>query len=325
MDRRTVLVLGAALAALAFTASAQAQQWPSAPVRIVVPYGAGGGTTDPLARMLAEELSKQFGASFLVENKPGANGNIGAVYVKGAPPDGHVLLFTGAGTLATNPALYKNIGFHPQKDFEPVVVVGNVPNILVVNPSVPANNVKEFVEHLRKEPGKLSFASTGNGSSMHIAGELFRQTTQTSMIHVPYNGAGPATTDLLSGNVQAMFQLVPGIAEHVKAKKVKALAVMAPRRTSTLPEVPTMAEAGFADLESSTWLCFVAPKGTPKVVVERLNEAVNKLLAQPDFRDRIVKMGVEPMGGTPAEFARFMDTEIKKWGEVVRRSGAVVD
>ncbi|MBE7418468.1 MAG: tripartite tricarboxylate transporter substrate binding protein [Ideonella sp.] len=325
MHRRTLMVLGAAFSATAFAPLAAAQQWPSVPVRIVVPYGAGGGTTDPLARMLAEELSKQLGATFLVENKPGANGNIGAVHVKGATPDGHVLLFTGAGTLATNPALYKNIGFHPQRDFEPVVVVGNVPNILVVNPAVPANSVKEFVEHLRRSPGKLSVGSTGIGSSMHIASELFRQTTQTSMVHVPYNGAGPATTDLLSGNVQAMFQLVPGIAEHVKSKKVKALAVMASKRSPTLPDVPTMAEAGFPDLESSTWLAFVAPKGTPKAVVDRLNEAVNKLLAQPEFRERVVRMGVEPMGGTSVEFTRFLDTEIKKWGEVVRRSGAVVD
>lgn len=325
MYRRTLLALGAALVASPFGASAQTPPWPNSPVHIVVPFAAGGGTTDPLARILAEELTKQLGASFVVENKPGANGNIGAVFVKRAPPDGNTLLFTGAGTLATNPTLYKTIGFHPQKDFESIVVVGNVPNILVVNPSIPVNNVKEFVEYARKSPGKLSFGSTGNGSSMHTAGELFRQSTQTSMTHVPYTGAGSATTDLISGNIQVMFQLIPGIAEHVKAKKVKALAVMAPQRSPSLPDVPTMAEAGFPDLESYTWLCFVAPKGTPKAVVDRLNAAVNKLLVQPAFRERLVQMGVQPMGGTPAEFAGFMDTEIKKWGDVVRRSGVVID
>ena len=325
MYRRALLGLGVALTAIAITGPTQAQQWPSKPVHIVVPFGAGGGTTDPLARLMAEELGKQLDGTFIVENKPGANGNIGALYVKNAPPDGYVVLFTGAGTLATNPALYKNLAFHPQKDFEPIAVVGNVPNILVVNPSVPANNVKEFVEYLRKSPGKMNFGSTGNGSSMHTAGELFRQETQTQMTHVPYNGAGPATTDLLTGNVQVMFHLVPGIAEHVKVNKVKALAVMAPKRSPSLPDVPTMAEAGFPNLESYTWLCFMAPKGTPKAVIDRFNEAVNKVLAQPAFRERLIKMGVEPMGGSSAEFARFLDSEIKKWGDVVRRSGAVAE
>lgn len=321
MDRRTLFALGA----FALPAWAQTRPWPGAAVHIVVPFAAGGGTTDPLARILAEELGRQSGGSFVVENRPGANGNIGAVLVKRAAPDGHTLLFTGAGTLATNPALYKAPGFDPRKDFEPVVVVGNVPNILVVHPSVPANTVREFVEYLHQRPGKLSFGSSGNGSSMHTAGELFRQRTQTAMTHVPYNGGGVATTDLLSGNIQVMFQLVPGIAEYVNAHRVKALAVMAPQRSARLPEVPTMAEAGFPDLESYTWLCFVAPKGTPRELVARLNEAVNQLLAQPQFRARLVQMGVEPMGGTPEQFADFMDAEIKKWGEVVRRSGAVVD
>ncbi len=264
------------------------------------------------------------GGSFVVENKPGANGNIGAAYVKGAPPDGHVVLFTGAGTMATNLALYKSLPFHPQKDFEPVIVVGNVPNILVVHPSIPANNVKEFVEYVRKNPG-ANFGTTGNGSSMHTAAELFRQSTQTTMTHVPFTGAGPATTALLAGEVPIMFQLVPGIAAHVKANKVKALAVMAPKRSAALPDVPTMAEAGFPSLVSTTWLCFAAPKGTPKVVVDSLNGAVNKILAQPAFRERLAGMGVEPMGGTPAEFATFLDAEIKKWGEVVRGAGVVIE
>lgn len=264
------------------------------------------------------------GGSFVVENKPGANGNIGAAYVKGAPPDGHVVLFTGAGTMATNLALYKSLPFHPQKDFEPVIVVGNVPNILVVHPSIPANNVKEFVEYVRKNPG-ANFGTTGNGSSMHTAAELFRQSTQTTMTHVPFTGAGPATTSLLSGEVPIMFQLVPGIAAHIKANKVKALAVMAPKRSVALPGVPTMAEAGFPTLVSTTWLCFVAPKGTPKAVVDTLNGAVNKILALPAFRERLAGMGVEPMGGTPAEFATFLDAEIKKWGEVVRGAGVVIE
>ena len=174
-------------------------------------------------------------------------------------------------------------------------------------------------------PAGADFATTGNGSSMHTAAELFSQATQTSMTHVPFNGAGPATTSLLSGEVPVMFHLVPGIATQVKAGKVKALAVMAPKRSPALPDVPTMAEAGFPNIESYTWLCFVAPKGTPKAVVDSLNGAVNKILAQPALRERLAGMGVEPMGGTPAEFATFRDSEIKKWGEVVRRAGVTID
>ena len=324
MKRRTLMQSGVTLAGALLAGPVIAQQWPSKTVTIVVPFGAGGGTTDPLARILAEELGKMFSASFVVDNKPGANGNIGAAYVKNAAPDGYVVLFTGAGTMATNLALYKTLPFHPQKDFEPVIVVGNVPNILVVNPSLPVNNVKEFVEYLKKNPG-ANFGTTGNGSSMHTAAELFRQSTQTTMTHVPFNGAGPATTALLSGEVPVMFQLVPGITGQVKANKVKALAVMAPKRSVALPDVPTMAEAGFPNIESTTWLCFVAPKGTPKAVVDSLNSAVNKILAQPAFRERLAGMGVEPMGGTPAQFASFLDAEIKKWGEVVRGAGVVIE
>nr|WP_232533230.1 MULTISPECIES: tripartite tricarboxylate transporter substrate binding protein [Ramlibacter] len=325
MDRRSLLGLASAFALSPGLARAQAGPWPSGPVQIVVPFGAGGGTTDPLARIVAEELGKQMGASFVVTNKPGANGNLGAVFVKRSAPDGQTLLFTGAGTLATNPAMYKDPGFNTKADFEPVAVVGSVANILVVNPSIPATTVKEFVEYLKKSPDKVSFGSTGNGSSMHTAGELFRQRTSTSMVHVPYNAAGPATTDLLSGNIQAMFQLVPGISGFVKEKKVTALAVMSPRRQPTLPDVPTMTEAGFPGLESYTWLCLMAPKRTPSAVIERLNDGVNKLLAQPAFRERLVAMGVEPMGGTPAEFSAFLDSEIKKWGDVVRTANITVN
>ena len=325
MTRRALLAFAAALALSPLVSHAQTPPWPNGPVRLVVPFGAGGGTTDPLARIVAEELSKQLGATFVVENKPGANGNLGAVFVKQSAPNGQTLLFTGAGTLATNPAMYKNPGFSTRADFEPVVVVGNVSNILVVNPSIPAQDVKEFVEYLKKAPDKVSFGSTGNGSSMHTAGELFRQKTSTTMVHVPYNAAGPATTDLISGNIQAMFQLIPGISAFVANKKVKALAVMSPRRSPILPDVPTMAEAGYPGLESYTWLCIVAPKGTPKAVVDRLNEGVNKLLAQPAFRERLIAMGVEPMGGTAAEFSVFLDAEIKKWGEVVKNANIAVE
>ncbi len=196
MQRRTFLEGSIALASAAIAFPVHAQQWPSKTVQIVVPFGAGGGTTDPLARILADELARQLGGTFIVENKPGANGSIGAAYVKNSPPDGHVLLFTGAGTMATNPALYKNLPYDPQKDFEPVVVVGHVANVLVINPSIPVNNVSEFVEYLRKSPGKVNFGSTGNGSSMHTAGELFRRPASDS-------GAGGASPSGASRSLRA--------------------------------------------------------------------------------------------------------------------------
>lgn len=326
MHRRTALIGLAGLAAGTPPGTwAQGLVWPGATVRVIVPYAAGGGTTDPLARVFAEELGKELGASFIVENKPGANGNIGAVLVKRAPADGSVFLFTGTGTLATNLALYKDPGFDTLKDFEPVAVVGNVPNVLVVNPSLKVNSVKEFVAHAQKNPGAVSYASTGSGSSMHMAGELFDQCTHVKMLHVPYNGAGGATTDLLAGTVQAMFQLVPGIAQQVKAGKVRALAVMSSRRSASLPDVPTMAEAGYPGLESSTWLAFVAPKGTPPAITARMNVAVNTLLGREAFRARLIEMGVEPMGGTQKDFATFMSAEIRKWGDVVRKAGIAVE
>ncbi|SFM21401.1 tripartite tricarboxylate transporter substrate binding protein [Variovorax sp. OV329] len=328
MQRRTALIGLAGIAAGATTTTttwAQGLVWPGATVRIVVPYGAGGGTTDPLARVFAEELGKELGTSFIVENKPGANGNIGAVLVKRAPADGSVFLFTGTGTLATNMALYKDPGFDTLKDFDPVVLVGNVPNVLVVNPSLKVNSVKEFVAYAQKNPGALTYASTGNGSSMHTAGELFSQSTHVKMLHVPYNGAGPATTDLLAGTVQAMFQLVPGIVQQVKAGKVRALAVMAARRSASLPDVPTMAEAGYPGLESSTGLGFVAPRGTSPAIAARMNAAVNTLLQRPAFRARVAEMGVEPMGGSQKEFAAFLGVEIKKWGDVVRNAGMAIE
>ncbi|WP_038108327.1 tripartite tricarboxylate transporter substrate binding protein [Variovorax paradoxus] len=325
MKRRSLISLAAAVAATPILGSAQPKSWPNGPVRIVVPFAPGGGSTPPLAHMLADELTKVFGSNFLVEYKPGANGNIGAVYVKKSPPDGSAFLFTGAGTMATNPALYKNPGFDPKADFEPVILYATMPNVLVVNQTIPATTVKEFADYLRSTKEHLAYGSSGNGSSMHTAGALFLQATGTSMTHVPYNSAGAATTDLIGNNIQVMFQLVPGIAQFVKAKQVKALAVMAAQRSPMLPDVPTMAEAGFPALESNTWLCLVAPRGTPREIVQRMNEAVNKVLAQPSVRERIAQLGAQPLGGTPAEFASYLDSEMKKWGAVVRKTGLSVE
>jgi tripartite-type tricarboxylate transporter receptor subunit TctC len=317
------LALALAVAALA-TAPARAQEWPSKPVHVIVPAPAGLGTADPISRALAGELEKTFGQRFLVDNKPGANGNVGAAAAAKSPPDGYTFLFSWAGTLATNISLYKSMPFHPQRDFDPVVLIGAVPNILVVNNDLPVKTLEEFTAYVKTNPGKLNFGSTGSGSSMHLAGELYKKTTGTQMTHVPYNAPAQATGDLISGNIQVMFQLVTGIASQVKAGRVRAIAVMAKDRSPVLPEVPTFTELGMP-LESETWFALLAPKGAPPAAIARLNAAVNKALADPAVRGKLQGMGLTPMGGTPERLAAHLESEIAKWAEVVKFSGARID
>ena len=310
---------------LALPTAAAEPAWPSKPVRIIVPAPAGGGTADPLSRVLAEGLEKELGQRILIDNKPGANGNIGAAAAAQSAPDGYTLLFSWAGTLATNVSLYRTMQWHPQKDLDPIVLYGTVPNILVVSPSMPISTLSEFTQYAKANPGKINFASTGNGSSMHLSGELYRKMTETNLVHVPYNSPAIATTDLMSGNVQSMFQLITGIAGQVKGGKVKPIAVLSNKRSSVLPDVPTTAEAGIPGLESGTWFGLLAPKGTPRPIIDRMNAEVNKLLAQPAFRQKVQEMGMDPLGGTPEQFAKFLDEEIKRWAEVVKISGAKLD
>jgi tripartite-type tricarboxylate transporter receptor subunit TctC len=305
-------------------AAADVQGYPNKPVRLIVPFPPGG-TIDPIARMLSDALGKRYGQNLVVDNRGGANGNVGMSAAARAEPDGYTLVIASSGALATNISLYKKLPFDPRKDFEPIVLYGNVPNILVVHPSVPAATLKEFTDYAAKNPGKLNFGSTGNGSSMHLAGELFKTMSKTQMTHVPYNSPAQATQDLLAGNTQLMFQLMTGIWQHVNAGRVRAIAVLSPRRSSTLPNVPTSAEAGMAGLESSAWFGILAPHGTPPAIVAKLNRDINALLADPAFSKRIVDVGVEPMGGTQQDFRNYLDAEIGKWAEVVRVSGAKID
>jgi len=322
-------LLSALLAAVAattasFAADSRHKDYPNKPVRLVVP-APPGGTIDPISRILGEALGRELGQNVIIDNRPGANFNVGMALVSKADPDGYTLVVASSGALAANMSLYQTLPYHPVKDFDPVVLYGDVPNILVVNPSVPVKTLKEFTDYAKNNPNKLNFGSTGNGSSMHLAGELYKSMTGTQMTHVPYVSPGVATQDLLAGRTQVMFQLMTGIAQFVKTDKVRAIAVLSPKRSSTLPDVPTTAEAGIPGLESSAWFGILTPKGAPKPVILKLNKEINKLLNEPAFRKRIVDIGVEPLGGTPEQFAKYLDAEIRKWAKVVQVSGAKID
>jgi tripartite-type tricarboxylate transporter receptor subunit TctC len=298
--------------------------YPNKPIRLVVP-SPPGGTIDPITRILGEALGKLYGENVIIDNRPGANFNVGMALVAKADPDGYTLVMASSGALATNIHLYSKLPFHPVKDFEPIVLYGNVPNILVVHPSVPVKTLKEFTDYAKSNPNKLNFGSTGNGSSMHLAGELYKSLTGAQMTHVPYVSPAVATQDLLAGRTQLMFQLMTGIVQFVKTDKVRAIAVAAPKRSTALPDVPTAAEAGLKGLESSAWFGVLTPRGTPKPIIAKLNKDINGLLNDPAFRKRLIDIGVEPMGGTPEEFAQYLQAELKKWGDVVKVSGAKID
>jgi tripartite-type tricarboxylate transporter receptor subunit TctC len=324
----TALTL-APLAALPLAAAAQA--WPSKPVRIVVPFPPAG-TTDILARALAPELQRAFGQPFVVENKPGAGGNIGAAEVAKAVPDGHTLLMGTVGTHAINPALYAKMPYDHVRDFAPVTLVAGVPNVLVLNPGLAQRqgiaSVADLARVARANPDKFTFASSGNGTSIHLSGELFKALTGTQMVHSPYKGSGPALLDLMGGNVDLMFDNLPSAMPHIKSGKLLALAVTSATRSSALPDLPTVAEAGgpaLASFEASSWFGLLAPAGTPMDVVSRIQQETAKALATPAMRERLQSQGAIPSGNTPAEFARLIEAETRKWAPVVKASGAKVD
>ncbi len=315
-------VLAAAMAGL--TGAVHAQHYPTRPIRLVVP-APPGGTIDPISRMMAEAMGKRYGQNVVVDNRPGANFNVGMAVVAKSEPDAYTLVVASSGALATNIHLYSKLPYHPVRDFEPIVLYGNVPNILVVHPSLPVKTLREFTDHAKANPGKLNFGSTGNGSSMHLAGELYKSLTGTQMTHVPYVSPAVATQDLLAGRTQLMFQLMTGIAQFVKADRVRAIAVASPKRSPALPDVPTAAEAGLNGLESSAWFGILAPKGTPRPLIAKLNKDLNAIIAEPAFHKRLVDIGVEPMGGSTGDFAQYLAVELEKWGKVVRASGAKLD
>jgi tripartite-type tricarboxylate transporter receptor subunit TctC len=324
-DTLSLLATGLAAGTLAPAARAQAPAWPDRPVRMIVPAPGGAGTADTVARIVAQEMEKRLPQRVVVDNRAGANGNIGAVAAARSAPDGYTLLWSWAGTLATNMALYRDPGFDPVRDFEPIVLVGNVPNILVVNRQMGVTTMAQFTDFARRNPGAINFGSTGNGSSMHLAGELYRQMTRTEMVHVPYQGPAPATTDLLSGRIQAMFNLITGAAPQVRAGQVVPIAVLSDRRAPQLPDVPTTAEVGMPGLTFGTWFGILAPKGTPAPVIETVNRVVNEVIADPEGKQRLEGAGLELYGGPPARLAAHLAEEIRRHAEIVRISGARLD
>lgn len=323
VSKHFALALGLTLAVVGL--SAHAQSWPSArPVKIILP-AAPGGSSDPLARLMAEELGRTLGGNFIVENKPGANGNVGASFVAKADPDGYTILFSWTGTLISAVTLYKAKPFHPINDFESIALIGSIPNVITVDARLPIKSLNDLTEYAKKNPDKINFGSTGSGSSWHLAAELYKKVTGVKMVHVPYTSPAAVNKDLIGGDLQAVFPGTMAVSALVKDGRLRALAIMSDKRTSVMPDVPTTKELGLPQLESTTWFAFLAPKGTTQEIVNKMNQAVNTILAKPDIRQKLSNLGYSPMGGTPQQLKDYMGTEIKKWGEIVEFSGAKVD
>jgi tripartite-type tricarboxylate transporter receptor subunit TctC len=297
-----------------------AESYPVKPVHIVVAFSAGG-TTDILARSVGQQLSERMKQPFIVENKPGGGGNIGTEFVVRSPPDGYTLIVDSVGPIAVNPTLYKGLNYDPLTDLVPIVQIANVPNVLVVHPSLGVKDVGELVAYAKANPGKLYYGSTGIGTSSHLSGFMLGKRADIDITHVPYKGAD-ALNDLLSGRVQFMFATIPSVIQHIEAGKLLALAVTSPKRSRSLPNVPTVTESGFPNFEAGSWFGFFAPKGTSQAVVAQLNVAVNDILAVPSIQEQMIREGADPAGGTSAEFAQFVRREYEKWKVIVRESRA---
>ena len=323
LNRFLTFALGLTLAVTGF--SVLAQTWPAArPVKIILP-AAPGGSSDPLARLMAEELGRTLGGNFIVENRPGANGNVGASFVAKSDPDGYTILFSWTGTLISAVTLYKAKPFHPINDFESIALIGSIPNVITVDARLPIKSLNDLTEYAKKNPDKINFGSTGSGSSWHLAAELYKKVMDVKMVHVPYTSPAAVNKDLIGGDLQAVFPGTMAVSALVKDGRLRALAIMADQRTSVMPDVPTTKELGFPQLESTTWFAFLAPKGTSQDIVKKMNQAVNTIVAKPEIRQKLASLGYTPMGGTPQQLKDYMGTEIKKWGEVVEFSGAKVD
>lgn len=331
-NRRSALIY-CALSAIVFAATPAAGQssWPTKSVKIVVPF-APGGTTDILARALAPELSKAFGQQFIVDNRGGAGGNIGADMVAKSAPDGYTLLMGTVGTHGINKSLYRKMAYDPQKDFAPITLVAAVPNVMVVNAekakAAGINTVADFIRVAKASPGKLNMASSGNGTSIHLAGELFKTMSGTYMIHFPYTGSGPALMGLVGGDMDVMFDNLPSSMQLIKSGKLKALAVTSAERSAALPDVPTVEQAGGPALkgfEASSWFGLLAPAGTPPEIVNRIQQEVAKSLNTPAIKEKLLVQGAIPSGNTPQQFTAFINAEHKKWALVVKASGAKID
>jgi len=315
-------VIAAFLVLLTVTAYGQ-DSWPSRPVRFILPFPPGGGT-DILGRLIAERLSAGLGQPVVTENRGGAGGNVGAEAAARSAPDGYTIVLC-APSLAISPSLYSKLNYDPVKDFAPVSLVATVPNVMITHPSVPAQTLQEFIAHARTRPGTMNFGSGGNGTSNHLAGELFNIVTGAKLVHIPYKGVNLAMQDVLSGQIHLVVIGIPAAAPHIKAGRLRALAVVTPQRTAALPEVPTTDEAGLKDFEVTTWYGVLAPAGTPRPVIARLNSELVKIIHAPEVKERLAASGTEPRTSTPEEFAAYLKQEIAKWGDVVRKANLKAD
>jgi tripartite-type tricarboxylate transporter receptor subunit TctC len=324
MFRRTIALAAAVVALCSAIAPARAADYPSRPVTLIIGF-APGGPSDVLARILTKKLEELLKQPFVIENRPGAGGSIAATAVARATPDGYTLLLATGSLLAINVSLYKNLGYDPEKDFEPITVIGTQTNVLYVHPSVPAKSLSEFIAYAKANPGKLSFGSGGNGTPAHLAGEMLKIEAKIDMTHVPFRGTGPALQSVIGGHVPAAFNPPPPLLPHIQAGTIRAIAVTTLKRTSALPEVPTIAESGFPGFEATTWHALVVPAGTPKEAVATLHRAVIAALNDPDARKALTDLGVDVVGNTPDEFRAYLKAEIPKWAEVVKASGAKLD
>lgn len=311
------LALAFAAAAM-LPAAAMAQDYPTKPIKIIVGY-TPGGTTDIIARIIGKRLSEKLGQPVIVENRPGAGGNIGAEVVAKSAPDGYTLELGTAGNMTVNPWIYKNMTFDTIKDFQPISLIATLPNLMVVNPKVPAKTVQEFVAWAKSRPGKVFFGSTGTGNTPHMTGELFNIVTGLSMTHVPYKGSAPALTDLIGGEgVQVMFDNMPAAIGHVRSGSLRALAVTSPKRVASEPNIPTVAELGYPDFQVVTWFGLFAPAGTPQPVVDRLNREVAEAVRTPEIKKQLNDLGAEPISNSPSEFAELVKSDKERWGKVVK-------
>jgi len=304
--------------------AAVAQVYPSKPVRLIIPYPAGS-TPDLVGRTLSGQLQKSLGQPFVVENRTGAGGNIGTEAVAKSAPDGYTLLVAINGPVAINKHLYKSLPFDPDKDLLPISLLASAPQMLVVTPSVPADSFKAFIDHARRNPGRLSYGSVGSGSASHLTMELLKADAKIYVVHIPYRGFPPAVTDMLAGNIDTMFAIIPAVLPQVRAGKMKALAVTALRRSSLAPEVPSVAELGYPQLESLAWIGLLAPSGTPREIVSRLSSETTRGMQTAGTRDALGKQGFDVVANSPEEFARWIRAESAKWAKVIRLSGATPD
>jgi tripartite-type tricarboxylate transporter receptor subunit TctC len=310
----------AALGGLAMPSHAQSARWPDKPVRLVVGYPAGGAT-DAIARLVASRLAEPLGQAVTVDNRPGANSNLGAEYVARAPADGTTLLvYSVAQTI--NASLYPKLGYDAQKDFVPIGLIAKIPNILVVNTNSPVKTVADYVRVAKATPGGVTFASAGSGSSTHLSAEIFKMNAGVNLLHVPYRGSSPAITDLIGGQVQSMFDNAPSALPHIKSGRLRAVAITSARRSNLLPDLPTVAESGFPGFEVHSWFGLAAPAGTPQTTVERLNAELGKVLGSADVQQRLQDLAATPEAGTPEQMQALIATELKRWAAVVKSSGA---